>query len=376
MPMATDIGETPGAQSGRRRRRMIAAMVMWPAITLTVPLIASAGRRNAVRLAAAWQTGERYQIGWLSPSPDGLALHVLAAIDVPTRAHGLFIDDQGRLLAVARRPGDWLLRWTPNQPPQWHWMQPGRTFNGHVIASADGRLLFTTETDLENDSGMLAVRDAHSLALLQAWPTHGRDPHQLVLDRFARGRVIVANGGIETRPETGRVKHGLNRMDSSLVRLDFRSGRLEGQWRLEDSRLSLRHLAWSGDYLGIALQAEHDDAARRAAAPVLAVFDGSNLSASSSNGLLAGYGGDIAGIDGGFEVGCPRAGGVARFDHRGVLRAITPIAEACALAGDGDGGTWVGGHPQAAYQAAGDTAKHARLPELRLDNHWVAAASR
>lgn len=160
-------------------------------------------------------------------------------------------------------------------------MQPGRSFSGHVIASADGRLLFTTETDLEHDRGMLAVRDAHSLTLLQAWPTHGRDPHQLVLDRLAPGRVMVANGGIETRPETGRVKHGLNSMDSSLVRLDFRSGRLEGKWRLKDSRLSMRHLAWSGDYLGLSLQAEHQDGATRAAAPVLAVFDGSTLNAGS-----------------------------------------------------------------------------------------------
>lgn len=329
-----------------------------------------------MRLAAAWQIGDRHQVGWLSVAPDGLALHVLAAIDVPTRAHGLFIDDRGRLLAVARRPGDWLLRWTPGQPPQWHWMQPGHSFNGHVIASTDGRLLFTTETDLEHDRGMLAVRDARSLALLKAWPTHGRDPHQLIRDRLVPGRVIVANGGIETRPETGRVKHGLGRMDSSLVRLDLRSGQLEGQWRLEDSRLSLRHLAWSGDYLGVALQAEHDDVARRKAAPVLAIFDGSGLNVATSHEALAGYAGDIAGVDGGFAVGCPRAGRFARFNHQGALRDVTPIPEACALTHDGNGGTWVGGHPLAAYQAAGTAAISTPLPELRLDNHWIASAHR
>lgn len=115
--MATDVDEPLRAQFGRRRRRMVAAMVMWPAVTFTLPLMASAGRSTAVRLAAAWQIGDRYQVGWLSPAPDGLALHVLAAIDVPIRAHGLIIDGQGRLVAVARRPGDWLLRWTPDQPP-------------------------------------------------------------------------------------------------------------------------------------------------------------------------------------------------------------------------------------------------------------------
>lgn len=252
-------------------------------------------------------------------------------------------------------------------------MPSGSSFNGHVIASADGRLLFTTETDLEHDRGMLAMRNAHDLALLKAWPTHGRDPHQLILDRLTSDAVMVANGGIETRPETGRVKHGLDRMDSSLVRLNARTGRLEGQWRLTDNRLSLRHLSWSGEFLGIALQAEHDDSARRAAAPVLAIFNGSILHAASSHEALAGYGGDVAAVEGGFVVGCPRAGRVARFDHHGALRDITPISQACALANDGSGGTWVGGHPLAAYQATGGTAQQALLPELRLDNHWIAA---
>ena len=40
------------------------------------------------------------------------------------------------------------------------------------------------------------------------------------------------------------------------MRLDATMGRLMGQWRLQDPRLSLRHLAWGpdGKTLGIALQ--------------------------------------------------------------------------------------------------------------------------
>ncbi|WP_036236917.1 DUF1513 domain-containing protein, partial [Methylibium sp. T29-B] len=174
-----------------------------------------------------------------------------------------------------RRPGDWLVRWQPDgrRSPQWQWAEPGRAFNGHVIAGAGGTRLYTTETDLETGSAWIGVRDARSLEKLDEWPTHGIDAHELLLDDDDTGghdapSLWVANGGVPTRPETGRQKLNLDRMDSSLVRLDARSGALRGQWRLDDRRLSLRHMAWRDTpaagartqrVLGIALQAEHDD---------------------------------------------------------------------------------------------------------------------
>src|SRR5690606_17233195 len=110
---------------------------------------------------------------------------------------------------------------------------------------------------LETGAGFIGVRDARSLEVFARWETGGSDPHELAL---ADGGLWVANGGIETRPETGRMKHHLERMDSSLVRLDAATGRLTGQWRLDDRRLGLRHLALAGDgTIGIALQAEHED---------------------------------------------------------------------------------------------------------------------
>jgi hypothetical protein len=107
-------------------------------------------------------------------------------------------------------------------------------------------------------------------------------------------------------------------MDSSIVRLQpAAQGALDGQWRLTDTRLSLRHLCWGPQvawqparrWLGIALQAEHDDPSTRAQAPVLALFDGQQLQVQPlpAGTALAGYGGDI-GCDGQhFAVSCPRA---------------------------------------------------------------------
>lgn len=328
------------------------------------------------RLLAAWQRtpkdtteAARYQVGLLAAQPD--ALVVASALDVPTRAHGLLAEAGGTVLAVARRPGDWLLRWRPGAAePQTAWVEPDRAFNGHVIASADGQRLYTTETDLETGAGLIGVRDAATLEKLAEWPTQGMDPHELLLD--ADGSLLVANGGIPTLPETGRTKVGLEHMDASLVRLDTRSGAVQGQWRLADRRLSLRHIAWAGAdrrVLGIALQAEHDDAQQRASAPLLALFDGQALRAAAAPRPLGGYGGDIAWANGGFAVSTPKVDGFARYGADGGWLGFTALPEACALAGE-PGRLWAGGRDEALLAEAQAVAARP-VPALRLDNHWV-----
>jgi hypothetical protein len=333
------------------------------------------------RLAAAWQGAQGYQLGVLVPR--GAALHIESALEVPTRAHGVWVERGGTLLAVARRPGDWLLRWRPgSQAVAWSWIEADRAFNGHVIASADGKTLYTTETNLETGQGLIGLRDAASLEKIGEWPTHGMDPHELLLD--ADGSLVVANGGIPALPETGRLKLHLNRMDSSLVRLDTGSGELRGQWRLADPRLSLRHMAWGPApvantagprLLGIALQAEHDEASVKQGAPVLAVFDGRQLQsyAAGSGQSLAGYGGDIACVASGFAVSCPRAHGVATWRADGEWTGFLPLEEACALAPSATGSAhlWAGGRSVALLREGdGKTASHA-LQGVRLDNHWA-----
>ena len=184
------------------------AWAPWPADAATRP----AALVPVVWLAAAWE------------GTDGFAQGVLAAlqsISVPTRAHGLLPLPDGTILAVARRPGDWLLRWSPasGKPVQWQWADAGRAFNGHVIASPDGGLLYTTETDLETGAGLVGVRDARSLVKQHEWPTFGIDPHELIWDQADRTppALLVANGGVPTRPETGRANLDLDGMDSSLI---------------------------------------------------------------------------------------------------------------------------------------------------------------
>jgi hypothetical protein len=340
----------------------MAALIGAPAVVRATELSG-----EAVRLAAAWQAGEGYRVGLLDMTTHG-RVSISAALDVPTRAHGLLREPSGSVLSVARRPGDWLVRWDEQgRALTWRWIEPGRAFAGHMLASANGATVYTTEIDLETGAGLIGVRDGATLAKRDEWSSHGIDPHQLLWDATRPGAFIVANGGVPTRPETGRIKHDLNRMDSSLVRLDGASGRRLGQWRLSDPRLSLRHLAWNGACLGVALQAEHDNPADKLSAPVLAILENEALR-TVAGPSLDGYGGSIAAHGDGFAVSCPRTQGVALYDVQG-YHDFVALAEACPLA-DTHGCLWAGGRTHSLGLGAAPAL--ASLPDIRLDNHWIA----
>jgi hypothetical protein len=344
--------------------------------------------RLVTRLGTTWRGPSEdspQQVGIFEIDWERQAMRVAAAQQVPGRGHGLMAEADGGLVAAAFRYGTWLRRLdaqgrlmrsvsTTDDPGE-------RRIAGHVVASANGSVLLTTELDPRSGEGWIGVRDRQTLRKLDEWRCHGTEPHQLLLD--ADGHVVVANGSVLRTPE-GR-KRDLDRMASSLALLDGRNGSLRGQWRLPDSRLSLRHMAWSTlpghdrPLLGVALQAEHDDPARRADAPLLAVRDGDTLTLPCPIGSGDGYAGDIAAADGGFVVSCQKAGQafwwrhdkpselalVARMQQAGALTGMPSLEGAVAIAGAKGVGRW---HPaQPAMMLAWPQA-------LALGSHWVELA--
>jgi hypothetical protein len=327
-------------------------------------------------LLASWAEGDRHHAGQLALDEAGV--RVRAHIELPTRAHGLALEADGGVLVAARRPGDWLLRWHPaNNSAQWHWVDDDRRLNGHVLRAPDGGAVWTTETDQADARGLIGVRDATTLTKTGEWPTHGMDPHAMLVlpERVGdvpAGALLVANGGIPTQSETGRSHRDLSRMDPSLVALDSRTGRLLGQWRLADPRLSIRHLAFdpASHQVGIALQAEHGDEAARRAAPLLALWSATGLQAAPAMPQAMGYGGDVcARPGGGFFVSATRAHAVLATDAQGRVVGRIPLRDAGALAGSG--ARWWGAGAQALLVAGHPLAAPATL---RLDNHWRALA--
>lgn len=363
------------------RRQLLALLASGAA---TAPGVWASPGHPAV-LLAAWQSEGTQQVGLLAV--DDAQGYVQQSLTVPTRAHGLWAEAGGSVLAVARRPGDWLLRWHPaSGQTQWHWIGEDRRFNGHVIARADGARLWTTETDLDTAQGRIGMRDAKSLEKTAEWASNGMDPHQLLtlpqaVGDLPTGTLMVANGGIPTLPETGRSKREIGRMDASLVALDPGSGALLGQWRLDDPHLSIRHLAFDplSCTLGIALQAEHATAAAKSAAPVLAVWDGMALRTCADQPPMAGYGGDICALPakagGGFAVSCPRRNTLALFGPQAQWRGAIEHREAYALAGDGHQ-WWLASSLGAAGIQHGADEKGHRVAShstaaMQIDNHWA-----
>lgn len=367
------------------RRQAIATLA-----TLGVlPSLASAREAPTLSLiGAAWRgpkPDDPYFAGVLASDWAAAKLSIRYAVPLPTRPHGILAEAGGGLLVIGVRPGAWLLRCDGE----------GRIIRRENLDDASSRLgghgimigdhLYTTETDIRSGRGRIGVRDRHTLVKLDEWDCHGIDPHQLVAD--GQGRLLVANGGVP-RTIPGDRKHGLERMASSLVRLDGSNGRLIAQWRLEDPRLSLRHLAWSHDpargdaWLGVALQAEHDDPTARAAAPLLAVLYDDALSLPAGAGEGNGYAGDIAAAaDGGFVVSSNQAG-LAQLWHPGAPERLTPVIrlkETYALASLPDESGHTGllvstGLGLVRWLPAGP-ASFLPWPEpMAVDNHWTLAA--
>lgn len=379
LPMAIDLISRDCVGFSRRRCLWAAAgAALWPS--------AWAATQSAATLVAAWEADNEYRVGLIGVHSNAWAIS--KSVTVPTRPHALLAEPGGAVLAVARRPGDWLVRWHPGTlQQQWHWIAGDRRFNGHAIASADGAHIWTTETDLDTAQGRLGLRDARSLEKTDEWATHGMDPHELLalperLGDFPAGTLMVANGGIPTLPETGRSKRHLERMDASLVALNPKSGERLGQWRLADPFLSIRHLAWDARIkrLGIALQAEHRIEEERWRAPVLAVWDGMRLkTAPAEQSDLRGYGGAVAASPGGgFLVGCPRANALAVFDARACWSHNIALPEACAVALSA-GHWWAGGRTGVLHAGTGEPGATqlavGAMAAPRWDNHWQVWSS-
>lgn len=324
----------------------------------------------AQRLAMAWRLPDGSdQAGVLALDWAARRMTRESAWTLPSRAHGLTADGRGGFYAVAARAGDWLLHVDAAGGATWARQDGAWRFNGHLLLHAAG--LFATETDPRDDTAHLALYDPFTLARVSRQPLNGRDAHQLVAD--AEGRLLLALGGLKRWPD-GRKREGA--VVSALLRLDPASGAELGRWQLDDADISLRHLAWSQDgrLLGIALQAEHAVRERRAAAPLLALFDGEALSIPVAGGPGQGYAGDICAAPGGGFVLSAQKAGLGLLWRPGEPTSWTRIAELtepCALQHEGEGAVvLVAGHGIARWQA-----RHGQMlawPQpLAPDNHAV-----
>lgn len=246
----------------RRRLLQLGALLALPVPARAVardggqPLLLSAVSDADDRhwLVAAQLDAEDASIAWQQP--------------LPARAHHIAVQEAlGCYIAVARRPGTWLVL-GDLQSGAVHAelsVPADRHLYGHGVFSADARWFYTTESafeDRDSDSGLVVewrvVEQQGRLGLQRGreFATRGVGPHELLLMPDGN-TLVVANGGMRTHPATEREVLNLDSMQPSLVYLDRHSGVVLEQQLLPADlhQNSIRHLDVTADGLvGIGLQ--------------------------------------------------------------------------------------------------------------------------
>jgi uncharacterized protein len=371
-----------------QRRTLLRGVLRYAAsATLAAPALLRHGHASGVTpapgeqsMASAWLVGGVSQVGAFSVNWQSGQMRLLHSHAVPSRAHGLLATPQG-YWAFAHRPGRWFMHVLSNGQAQLHDTSAEPcTLNGHGALSAGGQWLYTSETDATTGQGKVGVRQASTGTLLQHWATHGLDPHQLLC--LPDGSLLVANGGIERDSAGRKLPASTHGLDSSLVQLDGSSGRLLGQWRLADPHISLRHLALhntpQGLQVGVALQAGHARPADRAAAPLLALWNGQALvtpNTRNTHPKADGYVGDIAaGPRDGFTLSAQKQGEVLWWQPGADFTVLAQLTQPCGLSATHDSRGFVvsAGRGLAHWHEAQAPRMQAWPLALAPDNHLIS----
>ena len=165
---------------------------------------------------------------------------------IAARAHDIAArPSSSEVVVFDRRPGRLLyqLNWKqPERAMRSVLSDPSRHFYGHGVFSQDGRWLYTTENNLETLQGVVGVYDAErgykkagELAL------NGSGPHEIAMMPDGE-TLVVALGGIQTHPDSGRTTLNPDNLKPALLYIDRNTGaELEKQVFI-DPALSIRHL--------------------------------------------------------------------------------------------------------------------------------------
>lgn len=268
---------------------------------------------------------------------------VVREIPLQGRGHDFaYHHHSGVVVAFARRPGRFAIAFNSRNisPPVLFAPPEDRHFYGHGTISPDGRLLYATENDFEAARGIIGVYDVEArFARIGELESYGVGPHDIVLLPDQK-TLAIANGGIETHPDSGRAKLNLATMQPSLCFVDRNSGDLLSRHVVpkDNHQLSLRHLTVGRAgtvWFGCQWQGAH------AATPALlgsasmnqpiALLEQSEIIAKP----LLGYIGSVALSGNGrwLAASAPRAGCIVYFDMqtRGELM-VEAIEDGCGLA--------------------------------------------
>ena len=352
------------------RRRLLAGL----AATALAPRLGWAGAGSPAWLAAARDGAGAYRLFGLSER--GAAVF---SLPLPARGHAAAAHPKRpEAVAFARRPGTFalVLDCAGARVSAELTAPPGRHFYGHGAFSADGTRLYTTENAIEAASGVIGIWDAgRGYARLGELDSGGTGPHEILRLPGAE-TLVVANGGIETHPDTGRTKLNLPTMRPNLTYLAPDGRVLETVELPPELRLnSIRHLAARPDGLVAAAMQWQGETAE--APPLLLLHrrgDPPRLATAAFAAQLAmqGYAGSVAFSGDGRRVAItsPRGGQAHLFDaETGAFVAAHAAPDICGLAAGASGLLATTGTGRVLpLHGPGEPVQH----PVAWDNHLVA----
>lgn len=328
----------------------------------------------ALLAAARRRSGEHLIVGL---SDQG---HIQFASPIPGRGHAAAAHPKRpEILAFARRPGRFAdvidcrtgARLSRLLPPD------GRHFYGHGCFALNGRYLLTTENDYEAARGVIGVWDAaKGYARVTEFDSGGVGPHDVLL--LSDQILVVANGGIETHPDSGRAKLNLPTMRSNLTYLQLDGALLERHELPDDLRLnSIRHLTRTQDgRIGFAMQWQ---GAAGEMVPIVGTHArGERMTLLGGDDPrvlnLSGYGGSVSFSPDGARIGVtsPRGNALQLYDSRtAALIEEHRLQDVCGLAWFGGGFVATTGRGRLLHPAMRDGINR-EFADLAWDNHLIA----
>jgi hypothetical protein len=174
----------------------------------------------------------------------------LVPFDLPARGHAPVHLADGRVLVMGRRPGLYasmidtgdlgVKNFAPSKDAR---------FAGHAASSS--AVLVTSEFDATSFAASLVARDPGTGAERGRWPLGGIEPHEVV---FAGDRLAVALGGLIKDGGVAGPAFNPGGIDSAVLEVDPKTGRVLARHKIAEPTLSLRHLAVHGDTVAVAAQ--------------------------------------------------------------------------------------------------------------------------
>ncbi|MDX8352551.1 DUF1513 domain-containing protein [Cognatiyoonia sp. IB215182] len=355
------------------RRQILAALLA----TGLAPRASWADAGAPAFLAAAARGDGRFVLCGIAANRE-----IVFEVPMPARGHAAAAHPQKpEAVAFARRPGTFaiVLDCMTGRIKAILDAPHGRHFYGHGVFSADGRWLYTTENDYEAGVGRIGLWAAsRGYARVDEFSSGGVGPHDI--KRLpGSDTLVIANGGIDTHPDSGRTKLNIPTMQPNLAYLSDGYVTDTAELPTDLHKNSIRHLAVARDgQVAFGMQWQGDGAApplvgvHRTGAPM-------ELLSATDEALqqMQGYVGSIAFSDNEDEivVTSPRGGVVQTYDlNNRALSGMLDLSDASGAA-PAMGGTLISSGTGALVHLRGNAKVTRQMRGLQWDNHLVRLAA-